>query len=98
MITVTFDNWMYIYRFALFVGKNKGGSQWHIDIRKSRVRALDCTRPQPRDDSELLSNQWFQIWPLTRHLYCNLNGRVKMANALLSLLAHPDPIVANILG
>ena len=69
-----------------------------MHIRVCRIRTSYRTRPQPRNNLQLLANILLQIRPDCCHFCSNLNLRIQMANALLCLFTHPMPIAPHVLS
>ena len=97
-VAPSLDHRLDISLFPLFRREHERGCERHLHVRKRRVRAPHRTRPQPRDHRELPPLVTLQVGPLPNHRRCDLDLRIEMADPPLRLVAHPLPVVPNVLG
>ena len=76
-VAVALYDRLHIGLFAFLAGEDEGRGQWHIHMRKRRVRALYRARPEPGDDGELLADERLEVGPFLRHLRGDLDRRIE---------------------
>src|SRR5262245_59673016 len=54
--------------------------------------------PKPSNHAESLANKRREVWAFLGHLRGYFNGRIKVSNAFLCLVAHPLAVISDILG